>query len=222
MARGGHTRNLLQGEGHVEGELRPLGVQHDGYLVGGLEDPVKGLALRPVVQQQGVGFQRRGIGQPQLLQEAVQGGLEVLLGDYGTGRERQQQGNGQEDGVSEKGTDAHTVKSLEVKADGGIQGESADITILNIKQLTDTTAYAVYHKSSPLTNINDTLRMIKEEGRWVVNQVIIIPSILDTTNHPQRRRVAPRKAKKLKRIPIDSVNVAKTKWAVDGPSTVQE
>lgn len=98
----------------------------------------------------------------------------------------------------------------------------ADITILNIKQLTDTTAYAVYHKSSPLTNINDTLRMIKEEGRWVVNQVIIIPSILDTTNHPQRRRIAPRKAKKLKRIPIDSVNVAKTKWAVDGPSTVQE
>ena len=150
VERSGHARNLLQGEGHVEGELRPLGVQHDGYLVGGFEDPVKGLALRPVVQQQGVGFQRRGIGQPQLLQEAVQGGLEVLLGDYGTGRERQQQGNGQEDGVSEKGTDAHTVKSLEVKADGGIQGESADITILGGEpQGTDNRLAGEFRAGSP-------------------------------------------------------------------------
>ena len=97
------------GEGHVEGELRPLGVQHDGHLVGGLEDPVEGLPLRPVVHHQRVGFQGRRVGVPQLLQKAVQRRLEVLLGHHGAGRKRQQQGKGQEDGVSEEGTDAHGI-----------------------------------------------------------------------------------------------------------------
>ncbi len=104
---GGHARDLLQGEGHVEGELRPLGVQHDGHLVGGLEDPVEGLPLRPVVHHQGVGFLGRCIGLPQLLQQAVQRGLEVLLGDHGAGRKGQRQGNGQEDGVSVARSNAH-------------------------------------------------------------------------------------------------------------------
>ena len=105
---GPHARDLLQGEGHVEGELRPLGVQHDGHFVGGLEYPVEGLPLRPVVHHQGVGFLGRGIGLPQFLQEAVQRGLEVFLGHHGACREGQQ-GNGQEDGVSEKGANAHKV-----------------------------------------------------------------------------------------------------------------
>ena len=91
MEGGLHARDLLEGEGHVEGELRPLGVQHDGHLVGGLEDPVERLALLPVVHHQGVGFLGRGIGLPQLLQQAVQRGLEVLLGNHGAGREGQQQ-----------------------------------------------------------------------------------------------------------------------------------
>ena len=92
LVEGGlYARDLLEGEGHVESEFRPLGVQHDGHLVGGLEDPVERLALLPVVHHQGVGFLGRGIGLPQLLQQAVQRGLEVLLGNHGAGREGQQQ-----------------------------------------------------------------------------------------------------------------------------------
>ena len=110
LVEGGlYARDLLEGEGHVEGELRPLGVQHDGHLVGGLEDPVEGLPLLAVVHHQGVGFLGRCIGVPQLLQQAVQRGLEVLLGDHGAGREGQQQGNGREDGVSEERANAHKV-----------------------------------------------------------------------------------------------------------------
>ena len=104
-----HARDLLEGEGHVEGEFRSLGIQHDGHLVRRLEHPVEGLALLAVVHHQGVGFLGRCIGLPQLLQQAVQRGLEVLLGDHGAGRKRQQQGKGQEDGVSEEGTDAHGI-----------------------------------------------------------------------------------------------------------------
>ena len=44
----------------------------------------------------------------------------------------------------------------------------ATITIKDVSVTTDTTAYAVYHKQTPIKDFVDTLDLCKENGRWLV------------------------------------------------------
>ncbi len=61
----------------------------------------------------------------------------------------------------------------------------AKITINEVVMQSDTTAYAVFHKTTPITQQDDTLRMIKENGKWLAHVVIAIPSYMmpDSTMH---------------------------------------
>ena len=86
-----NPRHVLQGEGHVEGELRTLGIQEDRDFVDGLAHFGQLLPALDVVQQQGIGLKGSLVGHPQLLQQLGQGGPHVILGNDGTGRNRQGQ-----------------------------------------------------------------------------------------------------------------------------------
>lgn len=44
-----------------------------------------------------------------------------------------------------------------------------DITIKKINQTSDTTAYVVYHKETPLKDFTDTLQMRFRDGHWLVH-----------------------------------------------------
>lgn len=48
----------------------------------------------------------------------------------------------------------------------------ATITIKKVCQTSDTTAYALYHKHTPIKDIDDTVRLILEDGSWVVHSPI--------------------------------------------------
>lgn len=43
----------------------------------------------------------------------------------------------------------------------------ADIEIKGVRMLSDTSAYAYYHKHTPITEQEDSLLMLLEEGRWL-------------------------------------------------------
>lgn len=49
----------------------------------------------------------------------------------------------------------------------------AEIDIVSVKQLSDTTAYAVYHKHTPIKDFSDTMEMRKREGRWLAHDPIV-------------------------------------------------
>lgn len=81
----------------------------------------------------------------------------------------------------------------------------AEIIIKEVEILTDTTAIALFHKTTPITQQDDTIHLKKEEGRWVVNAVLVdIPPILLTSKGKSPRRVTPEIARKLKRVDPDS------------------
>ena len=44
-----------------------------------------------------------------------------------------------------------------------------DIDIKEVSQTSDTTAYVVYHKETPLKNFTDTLQMRFRDGHWLVH-----------------------------------------------------
>ena len=45
----------------------------------------------------------------------------------------------------------------------------ASIEIVSVEQTSDTTAYAVYHKRTPIKNFSDTLPMRKRDGQWLAH-----------------------------------------------------
>lgn len=55
----------------------------------------------------------------------------------------------------------------------------AEITITGVKVLTKKTALAYYHKHSPITELDDTVSVIKENGRWVVDDYVQEPPLLN-------------------------------------------
>ena len=77
----------------------------------------------------------------------------------------------------------------------------ASITITKVERLTDSTADALYHKSSPLTQLDDTLHLVKEKGRWVVNDVLVIPAMLNRHRDSQRRTIPDSVIRQVKPVP---------------------
>ncbi len=61
----------------------------------------------------------------------------------------------------------------------------AEITITDVKVLTSTTALVYYHKHSPITELDDSVSVIKEEGRWLVDDYVQEPPVLNfLEGHP--------------------------------------
>ncbi|MBP3762367.1 MAG: hypothetical protein J6I49_00630 [Bacteroidales bacterium] len=44
-----------------------------------------------------------------------------------------------------------------------------EITIKKTRQTSDTTAYAVYHKTTPIKDFTDTVQLRKRDGRWLAH-----------------------------------------------------
>lgn len=54
----------------------------------------------------------------------------------------------------------------------------ATITIKGVAMTSDTTAYALFHKESPINIQDDTIRLIKEKQNWVVKDIIEAPEYI--------------------------------------------
>lgn len=82
-----------------------------------------------------------------------------------------------------------------------VSNTPAEITIKSVHKTSDTTAYALFHKSTPITQQDDTLQLVKSDGQWLANVVIVVPQIfnVDTTHH--QRRITPEMAREMKRVP---------------------
>ena len=57
-------------------------------------------------------------------------------------------------------------------------GKQATFYVKNVQLLTDTTAFAIYHKETIHKTYDDTLHLLKENNEWKVNLVIEIPPML--------------------------------------------
>lgn len=62
----------------------------------------------------------------------------------------------------------------------------AEITLGAITYPTDTTAEVAFHKSTPATQQDGTLHLLKREGRWMVHEVIEVPPIFKLMNQGPR------------------------------------
>ena len=49
----------------------------------------------------------------------------------------------------------------------------ASIEIVSVKQMSDTTACAVFHKTTPIKDFSDTLELRKRDGKWLAHAPII-------------------------------------------------
>lgn len=83
----------------------------------------------------------------------------------------------------------------------------ATITIHNTRMLSDTTARVYYHKSTPIKEIDDSVTVILEDGKWLVNVIINLPPMMRPNNiHIERKAVDP---STIHKIPANSVNKEK-------------
>lgn len=57
-------------------------------------------------------------------------------------------------------------------------GKQATFYIKEVQLLTDSTAFAIYHKATIKKSYDDTLHLLKENNEWKVNLVIEIPPML--------------------------------------------
>lgn len=56
----------------------------------------------------------------------------------------------------------------------------ATITINNINILNDT-AYVTYTKNTPIQTLENEIRLVKEEGQWLVNVPLVLPNSIPAT-----------------------------------------
>ena len=52
----------------------------------------------------------------------------------------------------------------------------AQVTILSAEKTSDTSAYAVYHKKTPIKDFTDTLQLRKRQGKWLAHVELQAPT----------------------------------------------
>lgn len=62
----------------------------------------------------------------------------------------------------------------------------ATIVINETSQTSDSTAFAIFTKTTPIVTQQDTLNLIKENGEWKADVVIIVPSLFNKTQGPRK------------------------------------
>ena len=97
---------------------------------------------------------------------------------------------------------------LMTKVDSSVikRNTPAEITIKKSEQTSDTTAYVLFHKTTPKKTQDDTLQMVRTDGRWLAHVVITVPKLpgLDTTAH--KRKINREMFKNAKFTPIKRGN----------------
>lgn len=71
----------------------------------------------------------------------------------------------------------------------------ATIKIGKVKQYSDSTATVFYHKHTPIKDVNDSVTLVKEDGKWLVETLIEVPPMIrfmldakqdSTLRHPEK------------------------------------
>ena len=83
-----------------------------------------------------------------------------------------------------------------------ISNTPAEIVIKSVCRETDTTAYVLFHKSTPIIQQDDTLRMVKRDGRWLAHVVIVVPQLFNQDTSIHERRITREMARTLKPVDI--------------------
>mgnify|MGYP002622174301 CR=1 FL=1 len=60
-----------------------------------------------------------------------------------------------------------------------MENTPADIEITGVRILSDTTARAYFHKHTPIKEQDDSVLLVREDGRWLVDVQILPPPFLD-------------------------------------------
>lgn len=81
----------------------------------------------------------------------------------------------------------------------------ATITIHGSRMITDTTARVYYHKSTPIKEVDDSVTLLLEEGRWLVDLRVSMPPILTLKADTLSSELPKNLPKATRRIPADSV-----------------
>ena len=82
----------------------------------------------------------------------------------------------------------------------------AKITIKSVHQTSDTTAYALFHKKTPIKTQDDTLQLVKIDGKWLADMVITPIKLPKAASAKEKRELARelRGQKKHTTIPINN------------------
>ena len=62
-----------------------------------------------------------------------------------------------------------------------MENTPAEITITGVRILTDTTARAYFHKHTPIVEQTDSIPLVLEDGQWLVDVCIKMPSFMTDT-----------------------------------------
>lgn len=83
----------------------------------------------------------------------------------------------------------------------------ATITITNITITSDTTATVMFHKSTPSSERNNLLNMVKRDGKWQADVRIEVPKIMkQATSKSQTPDTTKFQRIKLREVSLDTIN----------------
>lgn len=82
----------------------------------------------------------------------------------------------------------------------------ATITITNISITSDTTATVMFHKSTPSSERNNILNMVKRNGEWRANVAISVPPIMKNLQNGVVTDTTAARRLILKEVDLDTIN----------------
>lgn len=80
----------------------------------------------------------------------------------------------------------------------------ATITIHNTRMLSDTSARVYYHKSTPIKEVDDSVDLLLEEGQWLVDVQVNLPSMSTT---PKRKTTPAVDPSTIRRVPLTAAQL---------------
>lgn len=81
----------------------------------------------------------------------------------------------------------------------------AEISIRSSRMLNDTSAVVYYHKSTPIKEVDDSVKVLLEEGKWLVDVQLAPLPIPNLSMDSTRRRHIRIPNGPIRRIPKDSI-----------------
>lgn len=84
----------------------------------------------------------------------------------------------------------------------------AEITLGEVT-IHDTTATVAFHKSTPSTQQDGTIDLVKRKGEWKVQQLIKVPPIMNPEARKKQHNFTPEEIRQLKRIDTKDIKPQK-------------
>lgn len=94
-----------------------------------------------------------------------------------------------------------TLNEIMAKADTSYinSNRPATITIKGSRMLSDTSARVYYHKSTPIKEDDDSVRVVLEDGQWLVDVRLAPLPLINHNKNSQNFNVDPKKMEMLKK-----------------------